>query len=160
EYLKGPVEAATGEKVTMCILSNLTDTKLTRATVRIREIDKELGDKIAEASLFSWADPYRAATNNKGVLNGIDPILIATGNDWRAVEAGVHAYAARDGRYETITRWYVENRELHGEFAAPIIVGIVGGVTKLHPTARMCLRLLGVSTSDELSRICAAVGLV
>ncbi len=160
EYLKHPIEAATSEAVTMCILSNLVDTKVTRAHVVMRGLDAQLMERIAEASLFADCDPYRAATNNKGVMNGIDPILIATGNDWRAVEAGVHAYAARTGRYRTITRWTVENAELHGEFIAPVIVGVVGGVTKLHPTARMCLRMLGVQSADELSRICAAVGLV
>jgi hydroxymethylglutaryl-CoA reductase len=160
EYLKGPVEAVTGETVTMCILSNLVDTKLTRATVVIRDIDPELGKKIEEASLFAWADPYRAATNNKGVLNGIDPILIATGQDWRAVEAGVHAYAARDGQYRSITRWTMKGRDLVGVFEAPIVVGTVGGVTKLHPTAQMCMGMMGIENAAHLSRICASVGLV
>ena len=105
EFLKGPIERLTGETITMCILSNLVDTKLTRATVRLNGIDPHLGQAIEEASLFSIQDPYRAATNNKGVLNGIDPILIATGNDWRAVEAGIHAFACRDGQYRSITRW-------------------------------------------------------
>src|SRR5690606_16500713 len=105
EFLKGPIEELTGEKVTMCILSNLVDSKLTRAQVVIENIESELAEKIEEASLFAELDSYRAATNNKGVLNGIDPILIATGNDWRAVEAGVHAYAVRDGKYRSITQW-------------------------------------------------------
>jgi hydroxymethylglutaryl-CoA reductase len=160
EFLKEPIQLATGETVTMCILSNLVDTKLTRAHVVMRGLEPSLIARIAEASLFAQRDPYRAATNNKGVLNGIDPILIATGNDWRAVEAGVHAYAANEGRYQSVTRWSVSDGELHGEFLAPVIVGVVGGVTKLHPTAKMCLRMLGVKTADELSRICAAVGLV
>ncbi len=160
EFLRLPIEAITEEKVTMCILSNLVDTKLTRATVRMKNIDQELAQKIAEASLFAQADPYRAATNNKGVLNGIDPILIATGNDWRAVEAGIHAYAARDGQYRSITRWTVEGTELVGVFEAPLIVGTVGGMTTLHPTASMCLRLLNPGSANELSRVMAAVGLV
>lgn len=160
EYLKDHVEAATNEKVTMCILSNLVDTKLTRATVRVRRIDPELGEKIQEASLFAQQDPYRAATNNKGVLNGIDPILIATGNDWRAVEAGIHAYAARDGQYRSITKWWMEGADLVGRFEAPIVVGTVGGVTKLHPTAQLSLHMMGVESASHLSRICAAVGLV
>jgi hydroxymethylglutaryl-CoA reductase len=160
EYLKTPVEHATGESVTMCILSNLVDTKLTRAKVVIRGIDIELGRKIEEASLFSRQDPYRAATNNKGVLNGIDPILIATGNDWRAVEAGIHAYAARDGQYRSITRWKMQGADLVGVFEAPIVVGTVGGVTRLHPTAQICLKMLGVESASELSRVCASVGLV
>jgi hydroxymethylglutaryl-CoA reductase len=160
EYLKAPVEHATGEVVTMCILSNLVDTKLTRARVVIRGIEPELGRKIEEASLFSRQDPYRAATNNKGVLNGIDPILIATGNDWRAVEAGVHSYAARDGQYRSITRWKMKGADLVGLLEAPIVVGTVGGVTKLHPTAQLCLRMLAVESATELSSVCAAVGLV
>jgi len=160
EYLKHPVEAETGELVTMCILSNLVDTKLTRATVRLPKIDPVLGKKIEEASLFALQDPYRAATNNKGVLNGIDPILIATGNDWRAVEAGIHAYAARDGQYRSITRWKMEGEDLVGIFEAPLVVGTVGGVTKLHPTAQLALNMMKVDSAAHLSRICAAVGLV
>ncbi len=161
EYLKKPIEDWTGEKVTMCILSNLVDTKLTRAFVEVR-VDEELGAALEEASLFAELDPYRAATNNKGVLNGIDPILIATGNDWRAVEAGIHAYAARDGQYRSITRWRYDRESglLTGRFEAPIVVGTVGGVTRLHPTARMSLNMLKVERASDLSRICAAVGLV
>jgi hydroxymethylglutaryl-CoA reductase len=160
EYLKEPIEQFTGEKVTMCILSNLVDTKITRATVHIADIDPVLAEKIAEASLFAQQDPYRAATNNKGVLNGIDPILVATGNDWRAVEAGIHAYAARDGQYRSITRWVRDGKGLTGTFEAPLIVGTVGGVTTLHPTAMMCMKMLGTTSANELSRVIAAVGLV
>ncbi|PIS10209.1 MAG: hydroxymethylglutaryl-CoA reductase, degradative [Bdellovibrio sp. CG10_big_fil_rev_8_21_14_0_10_47_8] len=160
EFLKQPIEQLTGDKVTMCILSNLVDSKLTRARVVMEKIDGELARKIEEASLFSKQDPYRAATNNKGVLNGMDPILIATGNDWRAVEAGVHAYASRDGQYRSITEWKREGGKLVGTLTAPIIVGTVGGVTSLHPTAAICLRMLEVSSASELSRVIAAVGLV
>ena len=160
EYLKVPVESVTGEKVTMCILSNLVDSRLTRARVEMVGLDAELMERIEEASLFAAQDPYRAATNNKGVLNGIDPILIATGNDWRAVEAGVHAYAARDGRYRSITQWKREGPRLVGAFEAPVVLGVVGGVTTLHPMAKMGLQMLKVQSAEELSRICAAVGLV
>jgi hydroxymethylglutaryl-CoA reductase len=160
EFLKAPLQKITDEKVTMCILSNLVDSKLTKATVILDQIDEELAAKIEEASLFAWADPYRAATNNKGVLNGIDPVLIATGNDWRAVEAGIHAYAARDGQYRSITRWKKLGSKLVGTFEAPLIVGTVGGVTTLHPTAAMCLKMLNVKSANELSRVIAAVGLV
>lgn len=160
EFLKVPIEDMTGEDVTMCILSNLVDSKLTRARVVMHGIDPELAEKIVEASLFAELDPYRAATNNKGVLNGIDPILIATGNDWRAVEAGVHAYAVREGRYRTITRWTLEDNCLVGVFEAPLVVGVVGGVTKLHPTAQISLKMLGNPSARRLSGICAAVGLV
>lgn len=160
EYLKSPIEQLTGEQVTMCILSNLNDQKLTTAKVTIRSIDSELGHKIQEASLFAEMDPYRAATHNKGVMNGIDPVLIATGNDWRAVEAGVHAYATRSGKYQAITRWRYENNILTGELTAPIIVGTVGGVTSLHPTAKMCLRMMDIKSANQLSQVIAAVGLV
>ncbi len=160
EYLKAPIEKNTSETVTMCILSNLVDTRLTKAKVIMRNQSQEFMKKIEEASLFAELDPYRAATNNKGVLNGIDPILIATGNDWRAVEAGLHAYAARSGQYRSISKWCVVGDELHGELTAPIIVGVVGGVTRLHPMAKISLKMLGVKTAEDLSRICAAVGLV
>ena len=159
EFLKEPFEQATQEKVTMCILSNLVDTKLTEAKITIEQIDAELSEKIEEASLFAQQDPYRAATNNKGVLNGIDPILIATGNDWRAVEAGVHAFACQTGQYRSITKWKRDGTSLVGTLTAPIIVGTVGGVTTLHPTASMCLKMMGVESANELSRVIAAVGL-
>lgn len=160
EYLKHPIQKVTGEKVTMCILSNLVDTKVTVAHVRMTGLDAQVVDDIAEASLFAELDPYRAATNNKGVLNGMDPILIATGNDWRAVEAGVHAFAARDGQYRSITKWRNHDGDLVGELRAPIVVGTVGGVTTLHPTAKLCMNLLQVRSASELSRVVAAVGLV
>jgi hydroxymethylglutaryl-CoA reductase len=160
EAIKPSLELWTGEKVGLCILSNLVDSKLTHATVRLPGIDPAVGRGIEEASIFAETDPYRAATHNKGVMNGIDPVLIATGNDWRAVEAGVHAYCARSGRYEPVTKWRMEGDALIGRFEAPVVVGTVGGVTKLHPTAQVCLRMLGVKHADELSRIIGAVGLV
>lgn len=159
EYLAAPIEDVTGEKVTMKILSNLVDTRLTKAKITMRNIDETMGKAIEEASLFAELDPYRAATNNKGVLNGIDPILIATGNDWRAVEAGIHAYACKEGRYQSITRWRFTNGVLTGEFLAPLIVGTVGGVTSLHPAAKMSMKMMGITSSSQLSKICAAVGL-
>lgn len=160
EYLKNPIEEMSGEQVTMCILSNLVDTKRTVACVELYDVEPQMGQAIEEASIFAENDPYRAATNNKGVLNGIDPILIATGNDWRAVEAGIHAYASRDGQYRSITKWRYQDKTLTGVFEAPLIVGTVGGVTSLHPTARLCLNMLNLKSASELSRICAAVGLV
>ena len=160
EGLKPHIERLTSEKVTMCILSNLVDSRITKAQVRLKDIDPSIGEGIQEASYFAEVDPYRATTNNKGVLNGIDPILLATGNDWRAVEAGVHAYATRDGQYRSITRWRMEGKDLVGTLEAPLIVGTVGGVTRLHPTAKMSLRILGVQSSSDLSQILAAVGLV
>jgi hydroxymethylglutaryl-CoA reductase len=160
EYLKAPIQELTNEKVTICILSNLVDTRLTEARVTINNVDLDLAEKIEEASLFANLDPYRAATNNKGILNGMDPILIATGNDWRAVEAGAHAFCAQGGQYRSLSTWKREGASLVGVLKAPIIVGTVGGVTSLHPTASMCLKILNVSSAAELSRVIAAVGLV
>jgi len=160
EALKPKVEELTGEAVGLCILSNLVDGKLAVAEVVIEDIDSAAGYGIQEAALFAKADPYRAATHNKGVLNGIDPIVIATGNDWRAVEAGVHAYAARSGKYQPITDWKMNGKNLVGRIEVPLALGTVGGVTRLHPTARTALKILGVEHAGELARICAAVGLV
>jgi hydroxymethylglutaryl-CoA reductase len=160
EGLKPSIEAVTGERIGLCILSNLTDGKLAHARVEIPGVDPEVGAGIEEATQFAKTDPYRATTHNKGVLNGIDPILIATGNDWRAVEAGVHAYAARSGTYQPVTDWRFENGSLVGEFLAPIAVGTVGGVTMLHPTARLSLKMMGVQSAGDLARIAAAAGLV
>lgn len=160
EYLKAPIETYTGETVTMCILSNLNDQKLTKATVTLRNIDPELGERLQEASLFAEMDPYRAATHNKGILNGVDAVAIATGNDWRAIEAGMHAYAARTGRYQALSQWRYQDDVLTGRLTAPLIVGTVGGVTSLHPTARLCLNMLKVESANQLSRVMAAVGLV
>lgn len=160
EALKPRIEEITKERVGLCILSNLVDTKLTVAEVVVRNVDPEMGKGIEEATIFAKADPYRATTHNKGVLNGIDPIVIATGNDWRAIEAGVHAYASRSGKYQPITDWKMDGSDLIGRIEAPIAVGTVGGVTRLHPTARVALKMLKVTKAEELARICAAVGLV
>ena len=160
ESLKVPLENLTDETVSMCILSNLNDRKVTRAEVVLNNIDPELGHRLHEASIFAECDPYRAATSNKGVMNGMDAVLIATGNDWRAVESGVHAFACRDGQYRSITRWRWHNNQLTGILEAPIIVGTVGGVTKVHPTAQLCMRMLDIHKANDLSRIVAAVGLV
>lgn len=158
EGIKEPIESVTREKVGICILSNLVDTKLVEATCEISDIKPELGAAIAEATLFANLDPYRGATHNKGVMNAIDPILIATGNDWRAVEAGVHAYVGRDG-YHSITSWEYRDGKLHGRFLAPLAVGTVGGMTKIHPTAKICLKILDIEHAEQLARICAAAGL-
>ncbi len=160
EALKPHVEKITGERVGLCILSNLGDTQLVSAEVVLHQINPKLGQGIVEATLFAKADVYRATTHNKGVLNGIDPVLIATGNDWRAVEAGIHAYAARSGRYQPITDWKVQGTDLIGTIEIPLAVGIVGGMTRIHPVARIALKMLQVSHASGLARICAAVGLV
>jgi hydroxymethylglutaryl-CoA reductase len=160
EYLKRPIEEATQEKVHLCILSNLNDQKLTTARVVLEGVSEEEGHAIMEASIFAELDPYRAATHNKGIMNGIDGVLIATGNDWRAVEAGMHAYAASSGQYTALSHWRYHDKKLIGELTAPIVVGTVGGVTALHPTAKLSLRMMNINSANHLARIIAAVGLV
>ena len=160
EYLKQPIEELSGEKVNLCILSNLNDQKITSATITMHNIEPSLGYKLQEASLFAELDPYRAATHNKGIMNGIDPVVIATGNDWRAIEAGAHAYAAKTGQYTSLSTWRYDNGTLIGKLSAPLIVGTVGGVTALHPSAKLSLRMMGIESANHLSRILASVGLV
>ncbi len=150
------------------ILTNLCDKRLARASCLIKkevfdskEFDgEEVVRGIESAYLFACHDVYRAATHNKGVMNGIDPVLIATGNDWRAVEAGAHAYCCRNGVYQPMTRWTrTAEGNLVGEIELPMAVGTVGGVTKLHPTAQAALKLLGMPSAMVLSEILCAVGL-
>jgi len=117
-------------------------------------------DGMISAYHFADADPYRAATHNKGIMNGISAVVLATGNDTRAVEAGAHAYAARRGHYGSLTRWEITTEgDLAGSIEVPMAVGLVGGATKLHPTAKLALKILGVTSAEELARIIAAVGL-
>tara|TARA_R110001606_G_scaffold261206_15_gene409578 strand:- start:827 stop:2113 length:1287 start_codon:yes stop_codon:yes gene_type:complete len=162
------MEEITGGKVRLRILSNLADLRLARAQVSIApehfETDAFAGadviDRIIDAYTFAAIDPYRAATHNKGIMNGIDPLIVATGNDWRAVEAGAHAWACRNGHYGSLTTWEKDARgHLVGTIEMPMPVGLVGGATKTHPLAQLSLRLLGVKTSQELSEIAVAVGL-
>lgn len=160
EFLKSPIQDATGEKVHLCILSNLNDEKLTTAKVVLHGISEQEGQSIEEASIFAELDPYRAATHNKGIMNGIDGLLIATGNDWRAVEAGMHAYAAHSGQYRALSQWRYREGTLFGEITGPIVVGTVGGVTALHPMAKISLQLMNISSANHLARVAAAVGLV
>ena len=160
EYLKAPLQKESGEEVTLCILSNLADRRVFRAEVILKNQDPALIQKIEEASFLAEEDPYRAATSNKGVLNGIDALLIATGNDWRAVEAGLHAYACRNGKYSSLTRWRAKGRELRGALEGPFMLGTVGGVTDLHPTARLSLKILKQPSGEGLARTAAALGLV
>ena len=117
-------------------------------------------DGIIEAYAFAEADPYRAATHNKGIMNGVDAVVIATGNDWRAIEAGAHAYAARNGRYTSLSTWGKDDKgNLVGTLEMPMAVGIVGGATKVHPTAQAALKLMEVETAAELAEIIVSVGL-
>lgn len=160
EILKPHIESLSGEEVGLCILSNLMDGRLACAEITIPDVDPVIGEGIERATLFAMKDPYRACTHNKGVMNGIDPILIATGNDWRAVEAGIHAYAARKTTYKSVTDWWMEGTTLRGRIEVPLAVGTVGGMTRVHPTAKVALKMLQVHKAEGLARICAAVGLV
>jgi len=162
------VEKITGGRALLRILTNLADRRLARASctipVEALETDEFPGgnvrDRIIEASAFAETDPYRAATHNKGIMNGVDAVVIATGNDWRAVEAGAHAYAARSGRYTSLSRWSrSEKGALHGELEMPMAVGTVGGATRVHPSAKIALKLLGVQSARELAEIIVSVGL-
>ncbi len=157
------LEEATGGRAYLRIISNLADRRLARARATF---SKEAigGDEVVEGILqayaFAAADPYRSATHNKGIMNGIDAVVIATGNDWRAVESGAHAYAARDGHYSPLTTWERDaNGDLVGSIEVPLAVGLVGGATAVHPTAKANVKLLGVKTAQELAQIIAAVGL-
>lgn len=168
EHLAPLLEDLTGGRVHLRILSNLTDRRLARAacTVPLSELAfgnftaEQVRAGILEAWAFAVADPYRAATHNKGIMNGIDPLLIATGNDWRAVEAGAHAYAARSGRYTSLSTWGVDEAgDLTGVLEMPLAVGVIGGATKAHPGAQAALQLMGNPSANELAEIAVSAGL-
>jgi hydroxymethylglutaryl-CoA reductase len=168
ESIAPMVEDITGGRVHLRILSNLADRRLARAQCTIPLEVLQFGDfspetvrdGIIQAWAFAAVDPYRAATHNKGIMNGIDAVVLATGNDWRAVEAGAHAYAARGGRYTSLSTWGVdEHGNLIGSLELPMAVGIIGGATKVHPGARLALKLMRVSTSKQLAEIIVSVGL-
>jgi len=168
EALAPLLEQITGGRVHLRILSNLADRRLARARVCIPQTElafggysgKRVRDGIIEAWAFAAADPYRAATHNKGIMNGVDAVVIATGNDWRAIEAGAHAFAVRAGRYGSLSEWRVaENGNLLGKLEMPMAVGTVGGATRVHPGAQAALHLLGVGSATELAEIIVSVGL-
>ncbi len=189
ETIAPVLERLSGGRALLRILSNLTDHRRAWAEVTIPAQSFVSGDhdgvevieNIAHANAFAVADPYRAATHNKGILNGIDAVALATGNDWRAIEAGAHAYAARDGQYRALTVWETRgDREtgrqgdrdnsysalctphsafLYGRLELPLAVGIVGGATRAHPMAQIALKILGIRSARELSEVMAAVGL-
>jgi hydroxymethylglutaryl-CoA reductase len=169
ERLAPIVEEITGGRVVLRILSNLADRRLARARCAIPlealAFDDFDGPQVARGIVEAWAfaavDPYRATTHNKGIMNGIDAVLIATGNDWRAVEAGAHAYAARSGHYTSLSTWRLDDGAgvLVGTLELPLVVGTVGGATRVHPTARVALKILGVKSASELAAVIAAVGL-
>jgi hydroxymethylglutaryl-CoA reductase len=162
------VEEITGGSVRLRILSNLADLRLARARVRLtpQVLDTkdrsgaEIIEGVLDAYTFAAVDPYRAATHNKGIMNGIDPVIVATGNDWRAVEAGAHAYAARSGRYTSLTQWEKDTSgALVGTIEMPMPVGLVGGATKTHPLAKLALKIMDVKSAQELGEVAVAVGL-
>lgn len=157
------IEEITGGNVELRILSNLADHRLVRVRATWRKEDiggEEVVEKMINAYAFAEADPYRAATHNKGIMNGIIPVVTATGNDTRAIEAGAHSYASRNGRYTSITAWEKDaNGDLVGSIEMPMAVGLVGGATKIHSTAQAAIKILGVKTAAELAQIIAAAGL-
>jgi hydroxymethylglutaryl-CoA reductase len=174
EKLAPQIEAITNGKVHLRILSNLADRRVarTRCTVPVKELEFEAqagslpytGETVRDGIIAAWAfaasDPYRAATHNKGIMNGVDAVVIATGNDWRAIEAGAHAYAARSGKYTSLSTWNKDkDGNLVGTLEMPMAVGIVGGATKVHPAAQAAVKLMGVKTASELAEIIVSVGL-
>lgn len=168
ERLAPRIEAITGGKVHLRILSNLADRRIARARcmIPVKELafddfsGEEVRDGIITAYAFAAADPYRAATHNKGIMNGVDSVVIATGNDWRAIEAGAHAYAARSGKYTSLSTWNKDkDGNLVGTLEMPMAVGIVGGATRVHPAAQAAVKLMGVKTANELAEIIVSVGL-
>ena len=162
ELIAPTVAKITGGRVNMRILSNLATERMVKvsATVLKNVIGETVVDEIIAADAFAWADPYRASTSNKGVMNGIIGLLLATSNDIRAVEAGAHSYAAITGAYKPLTRWVkTENGDLHGTLEMPMSLGTVGGVVRTHKLARIVLKLLGVESAAELSMIGGSVGL-
>ena len=173
ETIAPALERLSHGRALLRILSNLTDQRRAWAEVIIPAesfntkdaAGTEIIQNIAHANAFAIADPYRATTHNKGILNGIDAVAVATGNDWRAIEAGAHAYAARNGRYSALTDWHVVTQKddnqpaLFGRLELPLAVGTIGGATRSHPTAQIAMKILGVSGANELSEVMAAVGL-
>jgi hydroxymethylglutaryl-CoA reductase len=162
------VERITGGEVRLRILSNLADLRLARARIEVTEdalatkdfSGRRMMEGIVDAYEFAAVDPYRAATHNKGIMNGVDPVVVATGNDWRAIEAGAHAYAARSGRYTSLTTWEISAKgTLVGTIEMPMALGLVGGATKTHPAAQAALQILNVETAVELAEVTVAVGL-
>jgi hydroxymethylglutaryl-CoA reductase len=168
ERLAPLVESITGGRVHLRILSNLADRRLAYSECIIPQSELAFGSYagaevvkgVIEAWAFAAADPYRAATHNKGIMNGVDAVVIATGNDWRAVEAGAHAYAARDGKYTSLSTWGQDAEgNLVGSLEMPMAVGIIGGATRVHPAAQAALKLMGVETAADLAEIIVSVGL-
>ncbi|NHJ46690.1 MAG: hydroxymethylglutaryl-CoA reductase, degradative [Asgard group archaeon] len=163
EFVAPFIEEITGGRVLLRILSNLADLRLAKASCIIPKEKlggKKIVDNIVAAAAFAEADPYRATTHNKGVMNGISAVILATANDTRAIEAGAHAFAAKDGKYTSLTKWIKnKNGDLEGSIELPMAVGIIGGATKTHPVARIAIKILRITSASELAQVAAAVGL-
>ena len=164
EAVAPTIEKVSEGKVYLRILSNLADRRLCRARVTVKRDSIKGGPDVADGMFQAWAfadaDPYRAATNNKGIMNAVTPLVIATGNDFRAIESGAHAYAARTGRYRAMSNWEMDaNNDLVGTLEMPMAVGLVGGATALHPLAKLAVKILDVKTAVELGEIIVALGL-
>jgi hydroxymethylglutaryl-CoA reductase len=164
EGISPMIEEMTGGRVYLRIISNLAMHRLAMAKAVFPKDaigGEDVVDGIIEAYAFAAADPFRCATHNKGIMNGIDAVVIATGNDFRAIEAGAHSYAAyKEGGYKPLTKyWKNENGDLVGRIETPMAVGLIGGATAVHPTAKACVKILGVKTASELAQVIAAVGL-
>jgi len=161
ELIAPTVERLTGGHVNMRILSNLATERMVKVETEIpvESIGEETAQRIIEAHIFAETDPYRAVTHNKGVMNGVIGVLLATGNDTRAVEAGAHAYAALSGAYKPLSRWRITGDKLAGRLEMPLSVGIVGGVVQSHKAAALILKLLEVETAAELAMVAGSVGL-
>lgn len=164
EALAPYIEEWTGGKVFLRILSNLADRRIARARCLVKKDAISPGPEVIDGIITAWAfadaDPYRAATNNKGIMNGISSLVLATGNDYRAIEAGAHAYAARTGKYRALAQWEKDSDgNLVGSLELPLAMGLVGGATAIHPMAKLIVKVLGVKTAAELAQITAAVGL-
>jgi hydroxymethylglutaryl-CoA reductase len=163
EAVAPTIERITGGHVYLRIISNLATKRLARATCTVPKEavgGEEVVNGIVNASAFAAADPYRAATHNKGAMNGIIAVVLATGNDHRAIEAGAHAYAALNGKYTSLSTWEkTENGDLKGTIELPMAVGLIGGAVRTHPIAKIAVKILGVKTANELAEVLAAVGL-
>ncbi len=164
ESLAPKIEEWTRGRVNLRILSNLADRRLARARAvwNLEDLGGEqVRDDMLAASWFAEADPYRAATHNKGIMNGVSAVALVTGNDTRALEAGAHAYASRSGQYTSLSRWETDEAgNLVGSLEMPMAVGLIGGATRVHPIAKIALKILGVNKAEDLARVIAAVGLV
>jgi hydroxymethylglutaryl-CoA reductase len=159
EWLRHKIQNQLNITAQTAILSNLTDHALTQASIKVK-CSKHLGETIATLSLFAQQDPYRACTHNKGIMNAIDGLMIATGNDWRGVEAACHAFAAKSGKYQGLSQWHYQSGFLYGELSVPMQIGVVGGVTKLHPVAKLCLTLMNIQSASQLAELTALSGLL